>query len=155
MKKLIALCIVSFASMNAAINGIYLLPKNDKGKESIVEIFEKNAKLYAVGFANNDGSINTDVDSKNPNKSLQKRPIRGSVFVEMKCQSDTTCVGKIYSFDRGATYPIKATYANDTLSIKVDTFFGPIFEWKKLTQAQAMRFEDKRLDTANLDTTME
>lgn len=69
-----------------------------QGQRSIVEIFEKKVKLYAVGFAHNDGSINTDVDSKNPNKSLQKRSIRGSVFVEMKCQSDTTCVGKIYRF---------------------------------------------------------
>ena len=141
-------------SANAAVHGIYVLPKNDKGKESLVEIFEKNGKLYGVGFGTKDGSPNTDVDSKNPDKKMQNRPVRGSVFLEMSCKSDDTCVGKVYSFDKGKVYPIKTTLKNNLLQIKVDVLFGPTLEWKKLNEAESAPFNDKRLDVSTLDTTM-
>lgn len=154
LQKLITiLCFFSIAniSANAVVHGIYLLPKDDKGKESLVEIFEKNGKLYAVGFANKDGSINMELDSKNPDKTMQNRPVRGSVFLEMKCKNDDTCVGKIYSFDKGKVYPIKTTLKNNILQIKIDMLFAPTLEWKKLSERESAPFADKRLDINSLD----
>ncbi len=153
--KLLTLSCFATLSLSAAVHGIYLLPKNDKGKESVVEIFEKNGKFYGVGFANKDGSVNTELDSKNPNKALQSRSVRGSVFLEMSCKSDDTCVGRIYSFDKGKTYPIKSSLKNDKLFIKIDMLFAPTLEWQKLSEEQAKPFMDKRLDVQSLDTTME
>lgn len=150
--KLLTLSCFATLSLSAAVHGIYLLPKNDKGKESVVEIFEKNGKFYGVGFANKDGSVNTELDSKNPNKALQNRPVRGSVFLEMSCKSDESCVGRIYSFDKGKIYPIKSSLKNDNLSIKIDVLFGPTLEWQKLSEQQAKPFADKRLDVQSLDT---
>ena len=121
-------------SANAAVHGIYVLPK--------------------IGFWAKDGSPNTDVDSKNPDKKMQNRPVRGSVFLEMSCKSDDTCVGKVYSFDKGKVYPIKTTLKNNLLQIKVDVLFGPTLEWKKLNEAESAPFNDKRLDVSTLDTTM-
>ncbi|WP_395002097.1 DUF2147 domain-containing protein [uncultured Helicobacter sp.] len=154
LKMLMAGCL-GMVSLNAAVSGIYLLPKDDKGKGSVAEIFEKNGRFYGVGFAASDGSVNTDVDSKNPNKALQSRPVRGSVFLEMSCKSDDTCVGRMYSFDKGKIYPIKSSLKNDNLSIKIDVLFGPTLEWQKLSEEQAKPFADKRLDVQSLDTKME
>lgn len=155
-KRFIILCFLSIVSIsaNAAMPGVYLLPKDNKGKKSLVEIFEKSGKFYGVGFATKDGSIDNDVDSKNPDKTMKNRPIRGSVFLEMSCKENDTCVGKIYSFDKGKVYPIKTTLKNNVLQIKIDVLFAPTLEWKKLSDTESAPFNDKRLDTNKLDTTM-
>lgn len=131
------------------INGIYLLPKDSKDKQSVVEIFSKNKAFYGVGFTTTNG-INKDVDSNNPNKSLQNRPIRGSIFLNMKCNNNK-CNGKIYSFEKGKTYPIKAMLKNNTLEIKVDVLFGPMFIWQKLDETQALKYNNERLDINALE----
>ncbi len=121
----------------------------------MIEIFEKNGKFYAVGFAISDGSTNTELDSKNPNKALQSRPVHGSVFLEMTCKSNDTCVGRVYSFDKGKIYPIKGTLKNGIFSLKVNMLWGPTLEWKRLSEEQAKPFVNKRLNVQSLDTTME
>ena len=40
------------------------MQNDEKEKENIVEIFKKEDKFYAFGFARSDGSINEDLDSK-------------------------------------------------------------------------------------------
>ncbi len=131
------------------ISGIYLLPKDSNNKQSIVEIFEKNNKFYGFGFATTDG-INNNLDTKNPDKKLQNRPIRGSVFINIEC-NESKCTGEIYSFEKGKTYPIKVSTNNNTLEIKVDVLFGPTFIWEKLDNKEASKYEDRRIDINKIE----
>lgn len=139
--------------MQANISGIYMLPENTEGEQSIVEIFQKNGQYYGVGFALKDGKENTLLDSKNPNKKLQNRPIKGSVFLWLNCQQET-CSGNIYSFHKGRMYPIKALAKQEKLQIKIDVIFGPTFEWIKLSKEESKEFDSKRLDINTIDVSM-
>lgn len=138
--------VIAFAN---DVSGIYLLPKDSKDRQSVVEIFSKNETFYGVGFATADG-ISNELDSNNPDKNLQNRPIRGSVFLNMKCNNNE-CNGKIYSFEKGKTYPIKAMLKNNALEIKVDVLFGPKLIWQKLDNTQAAKYDDRRLDVNTLE----
>ncbi|GAB0173829.1 DUF2147 domain-containing protein [Helicobacter trogontum] len=151
MKFRIINCLImsmTFAFAND-ISGIYLLPKDSKNRQSIVEVFNKNERFYGVGFSTTNG-INNDLDLNNPDKKLQNRPIRGSVFLNLNC-FETPCTGQIYSFEKGKTYPVKATLTNNTLEIKVDAFFGPTLIWEKLDKSQAAKYENQRLDVNSLE----
>lgn len=155
MKKwlFIASILALSTGMQASIDGIYMLPKNTQGKQSIIEIFQKDGKYYGVGFALKDGQEITALDSKNPDKKLQNRPIRGSVFLWLECQQDA-CNGKIYSFDKGKVYPTKVSLQGEKLQVKIDVMFGPTFEWTKLNKEESEAFNNKRLNTNILDVSM-
>lgn len=155
MKKWISIVsiLALSTSMQANVDGIYILPKNTEGRQSIVEIFQKDGKYYGVGFASKDGQEINTLDSKNPDKKLQNRPIKGSVFLWLECKQDA-CSGKIYSFDKGKVYPTKTTLQGEKLQVKIDVMFGPTFEWTKLDKEESKAFDSKRLDTNALDVSM-
>lgn len=132
------------------ITGFYLLPKDSKERQSVVEIFSKNNKFYGVGFTTTKG-INNDLDSKNPNPSMRSRHVRGSVFLELEC-SNMECKGNIYSFEKGKTYPTKVVLRDNKLEFAINVLFGPTFIWEKLNDMQMMPYQDERLDTSKLNT---
>lgn len=144
------LIISSVFAFGNDVAGIYLLPKDSKNRQSIVEIFEKDNKFYGFGFATTDG-INTDLDVNNPDERLKNRPIRGSIFLNMDC-ANSQCIGKIYSFEKGKTYPIKTKLKNNnTLEIKVDVFFGPTLVWEKLDNTESSKYDNRKLDKNKIE----
>ncbi len=152
--KFLILTFLFISYLNAYISGIYLMQNDEKEKENIVEIFKKEDKFYAFGFARSDGSINEDLDSKNPNKALQNRKIRGSVFLELECKNEKQCYGEIYSFNKAKFYPVKAELKDEILEVKIDLLFAPKIKFKKLSQKEALNFQDKRLNIKDIKTNM-
>lgn len=132
------------------IAGIYQMPKNNQGKESIVEIFQRDNMYYGVGFSSKNGDMKDALDSNNPDKSLRSRHISGSVFLWLDCK-ETECSGHIYSFEKGKTYPTLVSLKENELTIKIDVFFGPTFKWKKLNAEEMAPFLPNKLDTTSLD----
>lgn len=151
MRFLLLFVFICFVSADS-ISGIYVLPKDSKGKEAIVEVFERDGKFYGFSFATKNGS-NHDLDTKNPDPSLRGRFVSGSVFLSLSCK-DSSCNGEIYSFERGKKYPVKAHATKDSLEIRVDGFFGPTFSWKRLDENKYKKYRNMRLDTERITTNM-
>jgi uncharacterized protein (DUF2147 family) len=65
------------------------------------------------------------VDDKNPNPSLAKRPIIGlQLFIGMKPQGSRKWSGRIYNADDGKTYASKVTL-EDATKLRVEGCAGP------------------------------
>ncbi|RDU66207.1 DUF2147 domain-containing protein [Helicobacter didelphidarum] len=135
------------------ISGIYKV--EFEGKETYVEIFKKNNKFYAVGFANKDG-VSSDKDLKNPNPALRDRDVRGSVFVWnlTKKSAGEYAGGRIYSFSNGGEYHASAKFDGNILKLKASKdsmgFFGKTFEWHKLSDTEIEPLQSRRIDVNTL-----
>ena len=145
MKKIIAMCcFVAFACADG-ISGYYLLPKNERGAENIVQIFEYNHKYYAYGFAEKNHK-DAGLDTKNPNPELRKRHLGGVVFLWNLEKKDEThfADGKIYNYVNGKTYHAKMELKGDRLILKASAdssgLFGKTFEWKKLDDKEVQPY---------------
>lgn len=157
MKKLASfvLCLGLLNSLNAAIfgdddaniKGSYLTHIGNSGRQSIVQFFNKNNKLYAFGYANVDGS-GPKKDTKNKKESLRERFDKGSVFVYgLKKKSDNVYDGgEIYNYDDGKTYYLKITIeknGNLTLRASIDKLgmMGETLVWTPLDEAKTKQYE--------------
>lgn len=66
------------------------------------------------------------IDDKNPNPSLAKRPIIGlHLFISMKPQGARKWSGRIYNADDGKTYASKVVL-EDATKLRVDGCVGPL-----------------------------
>ncbi len=153
IKCLIAACFLQFV-FASDITGIYEVESNNE--ISYVEIFQKNGKFYAVGFANKSGK-DSGKDIKNPNPSLRDRNIGGSVFLWnlQKADDGKYVDGRIYSFDNGATYYINARQEGELLKLKASKdkkgVIGKNLVWRKLNEKEIEPYNTYRYDTNKLE----
>ncbi|MCE3037410.1 DUF2147 domain-containing protein [Helicobacter sp. faydin-H20] len=147
--RFILFCLFLCIGFAKDISGYYLLPKNEKGIESIVRIFKHDQKYYAYGFASKDGK-SAGLDVKNPDATLRNREVRGILFVwdlENQENSNKFFNGRIYNYADGKTYYLKGESIDDVLVFKasVDSkgLFGKTLKWKKMTDEEMRDFIDK------------
>lgn len=153
MKKIIVLFALCFGILCAdEIEGVYLTHIGESGRQSVVEFFEKNNKIYAYGFANVDGSA-PKKDSKNPNPRLRDRVDKGSVFIYglKKDKNGVYSGGRAYNYDDGKTYFLKITRKSNGIlilyvSIDFMGFVGQSFIWTPLTKEQQEYYESQKPD---------
>ncbi len=147
--------VVNFCYMLWAsdIAGIYAV-QSDNG-ESYVEVFQKNGKFYAVGFANKSGKSSGN-DVKNPDPKLRERKIGGSVFLWdlMHASANKYHNGRLYNFQNGVTYYVHAEQIDNTLQLRVSKdkkgMFGKTLIWRKMSDKEIAPYQSKRLNTATL-----
>lgn len=126
------------------ICGYYLMEKDDSGNQTVVEVFQKDQKYYAYGFANTDGSVS--YDTKNPDESLRNRSLSGVVFMwDLKKDGDGYDGGKIYNNQTGKTYGASAKLEGDTLRVKATIWgFGKTLVWTRMSEEQVAPFLEKK-----------
>lgn len=144
MKKLLLSLIFAALAFGEGICGYYILEKNDAGNQSIVEVFQKDGKYYAYGFANTDGSVGYDVN--NPDEKLRGRPLRGAVFMwGLIKDGDEYDDGKIYNNATGKTYSASAKVEGNTLKVRATVWgFGKTLTWTRLSDEQVAPYLDKK-----------
>lgn len=135
------------------ISGVYAVIAN--GDESYVEVFQKNKKYYAVGFANKSGKSGGN-DVKNPNEKLRNRPIQGAVFLwglSFKKDKEYTG-GKLYNFSNGMQYYVSVKQQENGIKLRISKdasgLFGKSVEWRKLNDKEIAPYANKRLNVDNL-----
>lgn len=144
MKKIFLSLIASTFAFAQGICGYYILEKDDKGSQTIAEVFEKDGKYYAYGFANSNGETSYDVN--NPDEKLKNRPLRGVVFMWGLVQDgDEYDDGKIYNNANGKTYSASAKLDGDTLKVKATVWgFGKTLTWKRMSEEQVAPYLEKK-----------
>ncbi len=151
-KYLVFTCFLQFV-FAGDISGVYEVESN--GNISYVEVFQKDGKFYAVGFANKNGK-DSGKDIKNPNPALRDRNIGGSVFLWnlQKIEDDKYVNGKVYSFDNGVTYYVSAKQEGNTLKLRASKdkngVIGKKLEWRKLNSNEIKPYESYRYDVQKL-----
>ncbi len=153
MKKLLLFfCLLGFLYAKD-ISGIYSFKSEDD--ISYIEVFERNGEYHALGFANKSGKSGGK-DTKNPNKELRDRDLRGAVFLwGLKKKSDDEYKdGKIYNFEDGAEYHVSIKVKGDTLKIRASKdslgIFGRTIEWKRVSDKEIKPYLSKRVDTSKI-----
>lgn len=154
MKKVFLSLAMGAFAFAQGICGYYILEKNDKGNQSIVEVFQKDGKYYAYGFANTDGSVSYDVN--NPDEKLKNRPLNGAVFMwGLVKDGDEYDDGKIYNNANGKTYSASAKLEGDTLKVRATVWgFGKTLTWKRLSDEQVAPYLDKKPDLQEVIATI-
>lgn len=154
MKKIILVLAMGALAFAQGICGYYILEKNDKGTQSIVEVFEKDGKYYAYGFANTDGSVSYDVN--NPDEKLKNRPLRGVVFMwGLVKDGDEYDGGKIYNNANGKTYNASAKIDGDTLKVRATVWgFGKTLTWKRLSDEEIATYLEHKPSMEEVITTI-
>lgn len=154
MKKIILGLALGAFAFAQEICGYYILEKNDKGSQTIAEVFEKDGKYYAYGFANTDGKASYDVN--NPDEKLKNRPLRGVVFLwGLIKDGNEYDDGKIYNNANGKTYSASAKLEGDTLKVKATVWgFGKTLTWRKLSEEQVAPYLDKKPDMQEVIATI-
>lgn len=123
------------------LNGYYLTDKDDEGKQSIVEIFERDGVFYAYGFATTDGRVS--YDAHNPDAKLRGREMGGVVFLwGLKPDGNEWDGGRIYNYVTGKTYDAKAWFKDENnLKIKASVWgFGKTLDWKRLSDEEVKQY---------------
>ena len=159
MKKILKFIIFANVLFNVAIfnvlcaadiSGLYALPYGKS--ETYVEIFKRDNKYYALGFANKEGT-KAGKDIHNPHPHLRDRELHGTIFMwnleEIK--DGEYANGKIYNNNNGKTYHIKAKLAADALNVVASKdkkgVMGKTLKWRKLTPKEIESLKDKRINT--------
>lgn len=159
MRVVFSIFIFLSGIFGADITGYYILPKNEHGLESVVRVFEKDNKYYAYGFTSKDNA-DFGYDVKNPNKELQKRRVKGSVFVWnlQKKSEDKYVGGKVYNYVNGKTYYAKAEVKGDDLVIRASSdsvgMFGKTIIWKKLSKEEVEPYLSRDVDLKIVEETI-
>ncbi|RDU67597.1 DUF2147 domain-containing protein [Helicobacter didelphidarum] len=140
------------------ISGVYSVIHD--GKESYTEIFKKNNKFYAVGFANknksNESQENT-LDINNPNPELRTRPMRGVVFMwNLVAKNEKEYIrGKLYRFDNGKEYHVNAKQDGNILKLRISKdskgTMGKTIQWRKMNLDEIKSIQAERLDIDTLE----
>lgn len=141
LKKIFWLALIIAGLQAQEIEGYYLTHVNEKGKQSIVEIFKHNGKYFAYGFATTDGS--PSIDEKNPDEKLRGRKMSGVVFVWNLVQDKKEWSGgKIYNYASGKTYDASAWFdKKGDLIVKASVWgFGKEFVWKKMSEKEVEQY---------------
>lgn len=123
------------------LEGYYLTHPNERGVQAVVEIFQKDQKYFAYGFANTDGSASKD--QNNPDEKLRGRDMNGVIFVwNLVKDKNEWSGGKIYNYANGKTYDASAWFdKNGDLVVKASVWgFGKKLIWKKITQEEAEKY---------------
>lgn len=144
MKKIFLNLVLGVLAFGESICGYYILEKNDAGNQSIIEVFQKDGKYYAYGFANTDGSVSYDVN--NPDEKLKGRSLRGAVFLwGLVKDGEEYDKGKIYNNANGKIYSASAILNGDTLKVRATVWgFSKTLIWKRLSDEQVSEYLDKK-----------
>ena len=131
----------------AGLAGYYETHKpKGEGKQSIVEIFEKNGKYYGYGFAHSDGSKSLK-DVNNPDEKLRSRDLTGTIFLYdvVDDGNGKYSGGYIYNFVVGKTYYLTIKdEGKDTItltgSIDKSGFLNKKYIWKRLSDEEVKKW---------------
>lgn len=148
MRIILSLFIVFFSAILWAndISGIYAVKTKDD--ESYIEIFQKNGKFYAIGFANKSGK-NSGNDVKNPDPKLRNKKVSDNVFLwNLEYSGDNKYInGKLYNYQNGATYNVSAKKIDNTLELRVSKdrkgIFGKTLSWRKMSEKEIAPYKAK------------
>lgn len=146
MRVLFFSLLLGVLAFGGEIEGLYLLEKDDTGNQSVAEVFEKDGKYYAYGFANTNGSASYDVN--NPDAKLKGRPLKGVVFMwGLSKDGNGYSGGRIYNTGNGKTYDASAKVDGDKLLIKASVWgFGKTLTWTRLNEEDSKAYIDKKPD---------
>ncbi|MWV61794.1 DUF2147 domain-containing protein [Helicobacter saguini] len=156
MKKLkfLALLLALNVAFAVDISGVYALTFGET--ESYVEVFKKNNKYYAVGFANKDGSEGGK-DVNNPDPKLRDRNLHRVVFMWNLVEEKENKFedGTIYNHKDGKLYHASAKLDGNILKVVASKdsagIFGKTLKWRKLNANELSAIADKRIDVNTLD----
>ncbi len=151
MKRFFILFFILFTSIFSSekdIHGKWITEKSKKGKQLLVEFYKKDDKYYGkiLALVSDDYPLSNPytgkekLDSANPDKELQKRPLIGADFVSdftynpNKNQFEN---GVIYNPDNGKTYYCSISFKdNNNLIVKgsIDKmgWIGVKQNWKRI-----------------------
>lgn len=97
--------------------------------KSVVQIYKNKSKYYGKMIwlqEPNDENGNSKKDKNNPNKDLQNRTIKGTVFMNFVYDKDSKWYGEIYNFRDGKIYNANIEFS-DMNTLKLRGYLG--FSW--------------------------